>query len=130
MWPYKDITRKEFLRSVGFIENVIEKLGAVCVGESEEKVSHISKNTIIDNQVMVKKIWKFRNQYVRIDGLYFNSKPFIVPEFSDKIEGPYEDGDSFPYDLPEKELVLEIKYALGILTCPEWEKRLQNGSVI
>ncbi|MDE7157110.1 MAG: hypothetical protein K2O02_04050 [Lachnospiraceae bacterium] len=124
MWPYKDISQIEFLKRLRFVEKVIEKLGAVCVGETEEKVSHISKNTIIDNQVVVKKIWKFRNQYVRIDGLYFNSKPFIVPEFSDKIEGPYEDGDSFPYDLPENELVPEMKYALGILPYPEWEKQL------
>ncbi len=72
MWPYKDISQIDFLKRLRFVEKVIEKLGAVCVGESEEKVSHISKNTI----------------------------------------------------LPENELVPEMKYALGILPYPEWEKQL------
>lgn len=44
----------------------------------------------------------------------FSEKPFIVLEFSKKKEGPYEDADPFPYDMPDIDFEQEIKFSLGI----------------
>lgn len=116
MWSYKDILQGDYEKAANFVESIIEKLGAVCVGESEEAAP--------------RKIWKFRNEYVRVDRICFPEKPFIVLEFSDQIEGFYEDADPFPYDLPENELVLEAKYALGILPYPEWNEQFREKGLI
>lgn len=48
--------------------------------------------------------------------MYFPERPFLVLEFSEEIEGPYEDGDPFPFDLPEAALEQEVRDALGIGT--------------
>ena len=46
--------------------------------------------------------------------MFFSRGPFIVLEFSDRPEGPYEDADPFPYDLPDDELEAEIRFDLGL----------------
>lgn len=51
-----------------------------------------------------------------MDRVYFTEKPFIVLEFSDKIDGPYEDADPFPYDLPDNKFEYEIRFSLGLET--------------
>lgn len=61
-----------------------------------------------------KNIWKYKEEYVRVDRVYFLEKPFIVLEFSKKKEGPYEDADPFPYDMPDIDFEQEIKFSLGI----------------
>ena len=63
---------------------------------------------------MEKNIWKFKEEYVRVDRVYFSEKPFIVLEFSDKKEGPYEDADPFPYNMPDADFEQEIRFSLNI----------------
>lgn len=48
----------------------------------------------------------------RVDKMFFPDAPFLVLEFSDRIEGPYEDADPFPYDLAAKEMEWEIENLL------------------
>lgn len=57
---------------------------------------------------------KLGDDFIRVDWVYFTQKPFIVLEFSDKIDGPYEDADPFPYDLPDDEFEMEIRFSLGL----------------
>ena len=54
----------------------------------------------------------FQDEYVQVDKILFPDLPFIVLEFSDRIEGPYEDADPFPYDLAFDEMEREIKFAM------------------
>lgn len=44
--------------------------------------------------------------------MFFPDAPFLVLEFSDRIEGSYEDADPFPYDLAAKEMEWEIENLL------------------
>lgn len=41
--------------------------------------------------------------------------PCIVLEFSENINGPYEDADPFPYNLEMKAFEYEIRYSMGIM---------------
>lgn len=79
--------------------------------------SVLNKEEYITEQV-TKSVYKFRDIYVCVDKMYFPDKPFLVLEFADEIEGPYEDADPFPFDLPMEEVKLEIEYALGVLPYP------------
>lgn len=113
MWSYENISKESVKERSLFVENVIEKLGAEFVCETKENGTQ--------------KVWKFRNKYVRVDSIGFEKKPFIVLEFSDNLERPYEDSDPFPYDLPDEEMVLEVKYSLGILPYPEWKDMFRES---
>lgn len=48
----------------------------------------------------------------QVDKMFFPDAPFLVLEFSDRIEGPYEDADPFPYDLAAKKMEREIENLL------------------
>ncbi len=41
-------------------------------------------------------------------------KPFLVLEFSEYRDGPYEDSDPFPYDLSYYKIEQEIRYIFGV----------------
>lgn len=113
MWIYDNIKREDFLTKIHLAETIIEKSGAFLSGNRQEKSSHIDGNGItIDSRTITKKIWRYKNQFVCVDKLFFQEKPFIVLEFSDRPEGPYEDADPFPYDLPKHEMKKKIKIAL------------------
>ena len=70
------------------------------------KLGFLIKN--LHNKEVSKKVYKFGDSYVSIDKLYFPKKPFLVLEFADKIEGLYEDADTFLYGLSMEEVKLEI----------------------
>lgn len=113
MWIYDNIKREDFLAKINLAETIIEKSGAFLSGNRQEKSSHIDGNGItIDSRNATKKIWNYKNQFICVDELFFREKPFIVLEFSDRPEGPYEDADPFPYDLSEEKMIQEIKTAL------------------
>jgi len=58
------------------------------------------------------RIWQIGNEYIRVDKIYFQERPFIVLEFAENPNGPYEDADPIPYDLPDDEFEQEIKNIL------------------
>lgn len=107
-WPYKNIDYAKFEAAIALTEKIIQALGAV----------HIEKHT-----EMKQKTFKFRNEYVRVDKIYFPQNPFIVLEFGDELSGPYEDADPFPFNLEEDEFEQEIRYSMGVDPYPEWQER-------
>ena len=42
----------------------------------------------------------------------------MVLSFGNSIETIFEDAEPFPYNLPDEELILEVKYSLGIEPYP------------
>lgn len=113
-WPYSCIDKAEFLAKIVLVEKVLQKYGA----EYIEDFCGTSTWTLQDGSYAYEKIqkhiWKRGNEYIRVDRVYFLEKPCLVLEFSECKEGPYEDADPFPYDLPEIELEQEIRYSLGM----------------
>ncbi len=113
-WPYSFVTKEEFDKRIKYVEEVLQKYGAEHIGESHRFGTWILKNGSKVCENIEKRIWKRESEFIRVDWVHFSQKPFLVLEFSDKQEGPYEDADPFPYDLTDERLKQEIKYSLGI----------------
>lgn len=122
-WPYENIDYDEFNAVIKACEQVIISLGAKLVAERKENETWVlNKEDYITEQV-AKNVFKFRDGFVCVDKMYFPEKPFVVLEFADEIEGPYEDADPFPFDLSMEDVKLEIEYALGVLPYPSWQEK-------
>lgn len=104
MWSYKEITRSKFEKKKDLIQQIIMNFG----GEKTDiQLSYCS----------LRPVFKFNNEYYRVDEVLFENKPFIVIEFgsfNDVINNTMEDADPFPYDLSDDELKDEVSYSLGI----------------
>lgn len=115
-WPYLNVSKEEFLVRIAFAEKILQKYGAEYIGDHNEIGTWTLKDGSNAYEEIEKHIWKRENEYIRVDRIYFSEKPFLVLKFSTKREGPYEDADPFPYDLPDIEFEYEIKYVLGLKT--------------
>ena len=100
-------------KAVDFVLTYAESLGAEYVSTTTEKFTFASGDTAARDTLDL-KIYKFGDEYFRIEKLYFKGKPWMVFSFSDSVEGPYEDADPFPVDLCEEELKEEVRLALRI----------------
>lgn len=123
-WPYSCIDKKEFLAQIISAENILQKYGAEYIEDYCEKNKWMANDGSYTYEKILKHIWKRGNEYIRVDRVYFSEKPFLVLEFSQYKEGPYEDADPFPYDLSDAELDQEIRHSLGIkTTCLSFNKK-------
>ncbi len=124
MWNYKCVTRHEF----ELIKDKIEKFIVMLGGEKmyidlpyEQRTQSYSNNNIVEN-ISKRPVFKYRNEYYRVDEVCFKDKPFIVIEcgtYEELMKNCMEDADPFPYDLSEEELMNEVKYTLEIEPYPE-----------
>ena len=120
----KFITRGELERRKDFVEEIMISLGCESVDIKlpyENKVTSIGEDYTV-KCVSERKVYKFTGGsygggYYRVDEVIF-SKPFIVFEYSRDLDGVLrnimEDCDPFPYDLPDEEIIMEVKYTLGL----------------
>lgn len=115
-WPYPDIDKAQFLLRIAFVEKILQKYGAEYIEDFCETGTWTLNDHSYACEKIEKHIWKRENAYIRVDRVYFTDKPFLVLEFSEHKEGPYEDADPFPYDLPDAEMEQEIRYSLGMET--------------
>lgn len=113
-WPYSFVVKEEFDKKLKYVEELLQKYGAEYIGESHRIGTCIFNDGSKVYENIEKRIWKRENEFIRVDWVYFSEKPFLVLEFSDKQEGPYEDADPFPYDLSNEKLEQEIRDSLGI----------------
>lgn len=111
-WPYENIEYSDLEMAIQRVERIIQGLGAVYVAMHSEDEKWIWGDGKIISETVQKKIFRFQDVYVQVDKILFPDIPFIVLEFSDRIEGPYEDADPFPYDLVFDEMEHEIKFAM------------------
>lgn len=122
-WPYENIDCAEFEAAIKLAEHIIQNLGAVYIEEhTDNEIWMTSKVQQISEQ-MKKKVFKFRNEYVRVDKVYFSEEPYIVLEFGNKVSGPYEDADPFPFNIERNAFEREIRCSMGIDPYPEWQDR-------
>ena len=113
MSSYDDRINEEYNKTVDFLLAYAESLGAEYVCSRTERFATTSKGTTICEEPEM-NIYKFGDEYFRIEKLSLPDKPWMVFSFSDSVEGPYEDADPFPYDLSEEELKEEVRFALRI----------------
>ena len=113
-WPYSFLTKEELDKKIKYTEELLQKYGAEYIGESHRIGTRILNDGSKVYENIEKNIWKRENEFIRVDWVYFSEKPFLLLEFSDKQEGPYEDGDPFPYDLANEKFEQEIRDCLGI----------------
>lgn len=114
-WPYPNINQADFLSQIISVEKILQKYGAEFIGNSCEMGRWILSDGSDAYEKIEKKIWKRNDEYIRVDHVYFSEKPFLVLEFSQQKDGPYEDADPFPYDLPDTQLEQEIRSSLEFL---------------
>lgn len=129
-WPYKNIKPDELDSVIKICEQITVSLGATPVTKRTEKETWFLSEEDCITEMLSKQVYRFRDSYVCIDKMYFPEKPFVVLEIADEIDGPYEDADPFPYDLPMDELKLEIQYALGILPYPTMQEKMISENSI
>jgi len=98
---------------IAFAERILQKYGAELVGPTQERETWMFRDGSCLQEEAEKRLWKRGPDYIRVDRMYFY-KPFVVLEFSDRPEGPFEDADPFPYDLPDDEFEAEIRFDLGL----------------
>lgn len=113
-WMYFFVTKEEFHEKIKYAENLLEKCGAKFVGVSSQKGLQIQTDGTSASETIEQRVYKLGSDYIRVDRVFFPQKPFIVLEFSDMFDGPYEDADPFPYDLPEDEFEYEVRFSLGM----------------
>lgn len=99
---------------IAFAEKLLQKYGAELVGTMRELETFGCADGTFFREGVEKRLWKRGEDYIRVDKMFFSRGPFIVLEFSDRPEGPYEDADPFPYDLPDDEFETEIRFDLGL----------------
>lgn len=115
-WPYPDIEKAELSARIASVEKILQKYGAVYIEDFCGECRWIGKDGAYLCEKNQRRVWKRGNEYIRVDRMYFPERPFLVLEFSEEIEGPYEDGDPFPFNLSEAALEQEVRDALGIGT--------------
>ena len=113
-WPYSGINKEELLAKIISVEKILKRYGAEYIEDCCENCTSMLNKDFYVQEKNQKRIWKRGNEYIRVDKLYFPEKPFLVLEFSEYKEGPYEDADPFPYDLSDAELEQEIRCSLNI----------------
>ncbi|MBR4610947.1 MAG: hypothetical protein IKO38_10965 [Erysipelotrichaceae bacterium] len=117
MWPYKEISRKDFESIKDHIEELMIARGAepfdIELPYAPTTTSLIGDDIDITYEGY-RRAFKYGEWYYRVDEVCFPEKPFIVFEFGtydDLMNNTMEDIDPFPYDLDDKELEKEVSYA-------------------
>lgn len=129
-WPYKNIEQNKLEAAIKASEQIIVTLGGMLSAERMDNETWLMNKDDYITERVAKKVYSFRGSYVCVDKIYFPEKPFLVLEFADDIEGPYEDAEPFPYDLTSDEIKLEIEYALGVLPYPSWQEKAITEKMI
>ena len=124
MWCYDNISRADFEKVKGIVEDIMIKLGAEIFKiylPYEQKTTTFT-GTFEEIFNSKRPVYTYKGEYFRIDEVLFSKKPFIVIECGDMTEllnNTMEDAEPFPYDLPYEELINEVKYSLGIESYPK-----------
>lgn len=118
MWTYENVSREEFEMKKNDVESVLVSLGAIPIKCKISQQSSILSEYVSETVVSKRAIYEYKGEYYRVDEVLFPQKPFIVIEWTDKIEyalkNAMEDTDPFPYDLSYKKIVEEVKLLLEI----------------
>ena len=114
-WPYLDIDISEFENRIHIAEKLLVKNGANYVDDHTELKHCILQDGSCYTYENTQKVFKYMEEFIRIDKVFFPNIPWIVLEFSKDMDGPYEDADPFPYNLEIKEFENEIRYSMGII---------------
>ncbi|MBE5759513.1 MAG: hypothetical protein E7332_05745 [Clostridiales bacterium] len=124
MWIYKSVTRQELESIKDIVEKYIVMLGGNKVSIAlpyEQRTRSYTGNDFVEN-VSLRPVFEYRDEYFRVDEVCFPGKPFIVIEhgtYDELINNIMNEAYPFPYDLAEDELLKEVKYSLGIEPYPE-----------
>lgn len=123
MWKYNFVTREEFEKVKDKVEDFIIMLGgkvfSVELPYIQKEISY-SGDCVVEH-ISTRRVFEFEGEFYRGSEICFN-KPFIVLEvgnYEELVKNIMEDADPFPYDLPDNELLNEVKYSLEIEPYPK-----------
>lgn len=114
-WPYSDIDIVDFNTKIHIAEDFLVKNGATYVNDHTGLEQWMLQDGSCYTCENTQKVFRYMDEFIRIDKVFFSAIPCIVLEFSKNIEGPYEDADPFPYNLEMKAFEDEIRYSMGII---------------
>ncbi|MGN0496886.1 MAG: hypothetical protein ACI4GW_11720 [Lachnospiraceae bacterium] len=119
MWPYEQISREEFEKVKDKVEQFMLSFGAekldLDIPYNQTTTSYCADNVI--KSTIGSLVFKYMDNYFRVDEVCFAVKPFIVFEFGtydDVMRNTMDDLSPFPYDLSDEEIINEVKVALMI----------------
>lgn len=117
MWNYENHSEEDYIKAIKRVEQIAVELEAefVCV-EKEKFTTACGDNIVVEERDM--NVYKYKDEYFWIETHYLADCPFMVLSFGNSIETIFEDAEPFPYNLPDEELILEVKYSLGIEPYP------------
>lgn len=79
------------------------------------------------------KVFKYGDEYFRVEHHFLADRPFIVFSFGETIENIFEGANPFPYNLEEYELKAEVRYSLGQDAAEDktkWVRRLLSEDIV
>ena len=120
MWPYKNVSRKDFENRKDFVDKALRSLGCKILNVEipYDQKTTMHSESFNETWITARPIYQYENRMFRIDEVLFENKPFIVMEYADTVDevmkNIMEDADPFPYDLSDIDTIKEIKYVLGI----------------
>lgn len=118
MWIYDNHSEEKHKRAKHRVEEIAVELGAEFVCTKKQKfVTYVGSN-VVEEELDI-NIYKYENDYFDVEAHYQLDRPFIVLSFGKNTEILGDDADPFPYNLPDEELIMEVKYSLGIDPYPE-----------
>lgn len=127
MWFYDNVSRDEFEKKKDYVEQIMCELGAVKLSINlpyQQKTTTYS-GEFEETHYSERSVFKFNNEYFRVDEFICSDKPYIVIEcgtYDELMNNMMEDADPFPYDLPDDEIKNEVKYSLEIEPYPSTKR--------
>jgi len=118
MWIYDNHSEEEYKKIMKRVEEIAVELGAEFVCTRKDKfTTNIGDTQIVEEPEL--NVYKYNDEFFEVESHYQSDRPFIVVSFGDAPETIFEDADPFPYNLPDEELIQEVKHSLGIEAYPE-----------
>lgn len=118
MWIYKKHSEEDYNKAIEKVEKIAMSYGAEFVTVREQKFTTLIGRKKVQ-EVVKMRVFKYKDEFFEVEHHYLPDCPFIVFSFGDTIENIFEDAEPFPYNLPDEELELEVRYSLGIENYPE-----------
>ncbi len=105
----------------GSVKEKIERFIVMLGGREISPASLCAQDTYAPERAD-EKAYEYNGKYYRVIEIRFSGRPFIVIECGsadELLHNVMEDADPFSSDLPDEELLNEVKYSLGIEPYPE-----------
>lgn len=116
MWAYQDVYRYKFEERLEFVQSIFVRLGAEPVNYYVTPRIPYDGNVVYEAAMRQRKIYHYKNVFIRVREVLFPDKPYIAIEWADNIEqinrNRMERYEPFPYDWSDSKIIEEVIHKL------------------